>query len=184
MLVQAYAQDVPRLDSQGVVLNANLDRPMDYQLLDDKIRDIEGFSTFGMDAKDMSLVPSVVIPQKFKLLDLTKYKGLSCSQSHVTLYYKKMASYMGNDDLLIHCFKDSLYGASLDEYMSLERTKIRLWRDLFEAFIKLYKYNLDMAHTRLKLHNQSQKSSKTFKEYAHRWTRWLLKPDRHCLIMN
>lgn len=53
--------------------------------------------------------------------------------------------------------------------MSLECTKIRSWRDLYEAFLKQYKYNLDMASTRLQLQNQSQKFGETFKEYAHRW---------------
>ncbi|XP_050919781.1 uncharacterized protein LOC127137354 [Lathyrus oleraceus] len=53
--------------------------------------------------------------------------------------------------------------------MSLERSKIRSWRDLSEAFLKQYKYNLDMAPTRLQLQNHSQRSNETFKEYAQRW---------------
>lgn len=77
-----------------------------------------------------------------------------------------MVSYIVNDDLLIHCFQDSLSGASLDWYMGLERTKIRSWRDLSEAFLKQYKYNLDMAPKRLQLQNQAQRSNETFKEYA------------------
>ncbi|XP_050877300.1 uncharacterized protein LOC127081056 [Lathyrus oleraceus] len=80
-----------------------------------------------------------------------------------------MASYIDNDDLLIHCFQDSLYGASLDWYMSFEHPRIRSWRDLSEAFLKQYKYNLDMAPARLQLQNQAQKPNETFKEYAHHW---------------
>ncbi|XP_050908975.1 uncharacterized protein LOC127122724 [Lathyrus oleraceus] len=53
--------------------------------------------------------------------------------------------------------------------MSLERSKIQSWRDLSEAFLKQYKYNLDMAPTRLQLQNQSQRSNETFQEYAQRW---------------
>lgn len=53
--------------------------------------------------------------------------------------------------------------------MSLERSKIRSWKDLSEAFLKQYKYNLDMAPTRIQLQNQACKSSETFKEYAQRW---------------
>lgn len=52
------------------------------------------------------------------------------------VYCRKMASYIDNDDLLIHCFQDSLSGASLDWYMSLKRTKIRSWRDLSKEFLK------------------------------------------------
>lgn len=53
--------------------------------------------------------------------------------------------------------------------MGLECSKIRSWRGLFEAFLKQYKYKLDMAPTRLQLQNQSQRSNETFKEYAQRW---------------
>lgn len=38
-----------------------------------------------------------------------------------------------------------------------------------EAFLKQYKYNLDMAPTRLQPQNQARKSSEIFKEYAQRW---------------
>lgn len=65
------------------------------------------------------------------------------------MYCRKMVSYIDNDDLLIHCFQDNLSGASLDWYIGLECTKIRSWRDLSEAFLKQYKYNVDMAPTRL-----------------------------------
>lgn len=65
------------------------------------------------------------------------------------MYYRKMESYIDNDDLLIHCFQDSLSGASLEWYVGPKRSKIRSWKDLSEAFLKQYKYNLDMAPTRL-----------------------------------
>ncbi|XP_050918887.1 uncharacterized protein LOC127136366 [Lathyrus oleraceus] len=124
------APETSRPASQVAPPTADPAKPADYQLLDDRIRAIEGFSVFGINARDLCLVPNVVLPQKFK---------------------------------------DSLSGASLDWYMGLERTKIRSWRDLSEAFLKQYKYNLDMAPTRIQLQNPSQRSNETFKEYAQRW---------------
>ncbi|XP_050920203.1 uncharacterized protein LOC127137822 [Lathyrus oleraceus] len=53
--------------------------------------------------------------------------------------------------------------------MGLKRSKIRSWGDLSEAFLIQYKYNLDMAPTRLQLQNKSQISNETFKEYAQCW---------------
>ncbi|XP_050919742.1 uncharacterized protein LOC127137314 [Lathyrus oleraceus] len=85
------------------------------------------------------------------------------------MYCRKMASYIDNDDLLIHCFQDNMSRASLDWYMSLERTKILSWRDMSEALLKQYKYNLDMDPTRLQLQNQAQRSNEIFKEYAQHW---------------
>ncbi|XP_050908919.1 uncharacterized protein LOC127122662 [Lathyrus oleraceus] len=112
-VMNVVPQIVPHA-SQIVISNVILDRPADYHMLDDKIRAIEGFSAFGMDARDLCLVPNVVLPQKFKILDFPKYRGLSCPRSHVTMYCRKMASYIDNNDLLIHCFQDGLSGASLD----------------------------------------------------------------------
>ncbi|XP_050889547.1 uncharacterized protein LOC127094816 [Lathyrus oleraceus] len=167
--IQAIAQDTSQPASQVIIPAANPAWSADYQMLDDKIRAIKGFSAFGINARDLCLVPNVVLPQKFKVPDLPKYKGLSCPRSHIMMYCRKMASYIDNDDLLIHCFQDSLSEASLDWYMGLERTKIRSWREISEVFLKQYKYNLDMAPTRLQLQNQAHKSSDTFKEYAQRW---------------
>lgn len=122
----------------------NMNKPVDYQLLDERIRAIGKFSYYGVDAKELCLVPNVVLPHKFKVSDLQKYKGLRILKNHITMYCKKMAFYIDNDGLLIHCFQDSLSGASLDWYMGLECSKIRSWQDLFDAFLKQYKYVLDM----------------------------------------
>jgi len=53
--------------------------------------------------------------------------------------------------------------------MHLEPTRIRSWNDLVDAFLKQYKYNVDMAPDKLQLQNMSKKNSETFKEYAQRW---------------
>lgn len=83
----------------------------------------------------------------FKVHDLQKYKGLSFPNDHITMYYRKMVSYIDNDALLIHCFIEGLFGACMDWYMGLERSKIWSLKDLSYAFLKQYKYNLDMAQT-------------------------------------
>lgn len=146
----------------------NQPRPAKYQILEEEIHVIEGFSAHGLNARELCLVPNVVLPQKFKVPDFSKYKGLSCPRSHITMYCRKMASYIDNDELLIHYFQDSLYGASLNWYMNLELGKIRTWKDLSEALLNQYKYNLDMSPTRLQLENQSQRSNETFKGYTQR----------------
>lgn len=69
----------------------------------------------------------------------------------------------------MHCFQDSLSGASLDWYMQLERTHVKTWEDLSNDFLRKYKYNLDMAPNRMQLQNLSQKGNKSFKEYTQRW---------------
>ena len=139
-------------------------------VLEKRLRAIEGGGSheFG-NAAGLCLVPDVVIPPKFKVPDFEKYKGTSCPKSHLTMYCRKMAAHAYNEKLLIHCFQDSLGGVALNWYMHLEPTRISSWQDLVDAFLRQYKYNMDMAPDRMQLQNMSKKGSETFKEYAQRW---------------
>lgn len=53
--------------------------------------------------------------------------------------------------------------------MKLERTYIQTWRDLVEAFVKHYQYNIDMAPNHTQLQSLSQGQNESFKEYAQKW---------------
>lgn len=135
MSAQNVVQPPPRVATQRVC-RINQPRSAEYKLLEERICSIEVLSAPGLTARELCLVPNVVLPQKCKVPDLPKYKGLSCMCSHITMYCKKMAFYIDNDELLIHCFQDSLSGASLDWYMSLESGKIRTWKNLYDAFFE------------------------------------------------
>ncbi|XP_050919408.1 uncharacterized protein LOC127136941 [Lathyrus oleraceus] len=137
--------------------------------MDERVRAIEGPNTFGLEAADMRLVPGIKIPTKFKVPAFEKYQGNTCPKTHVRSYCRKMAAYSGDEKLLIHFFQDSLSGASLEWYMQLERSHVRSWRELAEAFLKHYQYNTDMAPNRTQLQSLTQKSEESFKEYAQRW---------------
>lgn len=100
---QNVAQPPPRVATQRVP-KFNQPRPTKYQLLEYMIHAIEGFSANGLNAKELCLVSNIMLPQKFKVPDLLKYKCLSCPRSHITMYCKKVASCIENDELLIHCF--------------------------------------------------------------------------------
>ncbi|XP_058753721.1 uncharacterized protein LOC131626905 [Vicia villosa] len=89
--------------------------------------------------------------------------------THVKAYYRKMSVYSEDGGFLMHFFQDSLAGASLEWYVQLERTHIHSWRDLVEAFIKHYQYNVDMAPNRTQLQSLVQGSKESFKEYAQKW---------------
>jgi hypothetical protein len=119
--------------------------------LEERVKAMEGGSEFGLDALDMCLVSNVVIPPKFKVPDFDKYKGLTCPRNHLIMYCRKMGTAAQNDKLLIHFFQDSLSGASLNWYMHLEKSRIRTWKDLAEAFVKQYKYNMGMTPDRMQL---------------------------------
>ncbi|XP_050897028.1 uncharacterized protein LOC127103830 [Lathyrus oleraceus] len=124
---------------------------------------------FEKNAHDLCLVPNVKIPAKFRVPDFEKYKGDSCLRSHLIMYARKMSTQTDNHRLLIHYFQHSLTGAALKWYMNLDIAYIHTFSDLSEAFIRQYKYNIDMAPDRDKLRAMSQRDKETFKEYAQIW---------------
>ncbi|XP_050909746.1 uncharacterized protein LOC127123584 [Lathyrus oleraceus] len=130
---------------------------------------MEGDQIFGVVAREMCLVSGLVIPVKFKTLNFDQYEGATCPKSHLMMYYRKLAAHVDSDKLMIHYFQDSLKSASSKWYLTLDQTCIHCFQDLYDAFIKQYKYNMDIAFDRRQLLSMSQKDSESFKEYAHRW---------------
>ena len=135
------------------------------EFLEKRLRAIEGGGSFGFgDIVGLCLVSDLVIPPKFKAPEFEKYKGTSCPRNHLTMYCRKMAAHARDEKLLMHFFQDSLADTTLSWYMRLEPVRIRSWNDLVDAFLKQYKYNVDMAPDRLQLQNMSKKNSETYKE--------------------
>ena len=118
---------------------------------------------------DLCLVLDVVIPQKFKVPNFDKYKGMTCPKNHLKMYCLKMGAHSRDEKLLMHFFQDSLAGAVVIWYTNLEPSHIRTWKDLITAFIRQYPYNSNVAPDRTQLQNMFKKEGETFKEYAHRW---------------
>src|SRR3954464_1036769 len=140
-----------------------------YQALEERLKAIEVAKTSSFNTTDLCLVPRIVIPPKFKVPDFDKYKGVTCPETHIRSYCRKMAAHAENEPLLMHFFQDSLTGAPLEWYMKLERSNVSTWGELVDAFLKQYHYNTAMAPSRAQLQNMSQKSEESFKEYAQRW---------------
>jgi hypothetical protein len=168
---------MPRVDdtiyhseaSEGSDVHEKMDAMNDQFLeLRKELRTLRGKDLFGKSAAELCLVPGVKIPVKFKVPDFEKYKGNTCPLAHLVMYARKMSTQTDNDQLLIHYFQDSLSGAALRWYMSLDSANIRSFNDLGEAFVKQYKYNVDMAPDRDQLRSMSQKDKESFKEYAQR----------------
>ncbi|XP_050889775.1 uncharacterized protein LOC127095074 [Lathyrus oleraceus] len=117
----------------------------------------------------MCLVPGLVMPAKFKAPEFEKYRGDGCPKHHLVMFCRKMTSHAHNDKLMIHCFQDNLIGASLSWYVKLERNHVQSWLDLANAFLKQYKYNMDIAPDRMQLRALSQEDKESFRGYAQRW---------------
>ena len=98
-----------------------------------------------MRAAEVCLVPNITVPKDFRIPEFIKYTGLECPNTHLRSYYNKMTEVIRDDKLLIYFFQDSLAGSVLSQYMRLDSVRIRSWRDLVEAFLKQYKFNLEIS---------------------------------------
>ena len=53
--------------------------------------------------------------------------------------------------------------------MRLDNIRIQRWKDLVDAFIKQYKYNMNIAPDRTSLSNLDKKDKESIREYTQRW---------------
>lgn len=53
--------------------------------------------------------------------------------------------------------------------MQLEQGHIHTWKDLAKEFLKHYRYNLNVAPSRIHLQNLTHESIESLKEYTKRW---------------
>ncbi|XP_039048787.1 uncharacterized protein LOC120189633 [Hibiscus syriacus] len=106
---------------------------------------------------------------KFKIPEFEKFDGNSCPSAHITMFCRKMTGYGGNDQLLIHCFQESLSGSAIRWYNQLSQNYIKTWRDLAKSFLEQYKYINDMRPDRVMLQGLEKKHNESFRQYAQRW---------------
>ncbi|RDX75797.1 hypothetical protein CR513_44280, partial [Mucuna pruriens] len=121
------------------------------QSLEERLHAMEAGDKYGLEAADLCLVLNVRLSVDFKTPKFNKYKGSSCPRVHMAMYCRKMVAYIYDDKILVHFFQDNLTGVALSWYVSLERGRIKTWRELAKAFLKQYKYNKDMTSDRSRL---------------------------------
>ena len=106
-----YEQERLRKNPSG--LSKHVDIQQRCSLLDNKLKEIEGVDDLGsVDPRELSLVPDLVTPPKFKMPKFEKYNGTKYPENHLATYCNKMARHAHNEDLLIHVFYDNLTGAA------------------------------------------------------------------------
>jgi hypothetical protein len=128
--------------------------------LEERLRAVKGNDWFDpIRAAEVCLVPNIIVPKNFRIPEFIKYTRLKFSNTHLRSYCIKMAEVIYDDKLLIYFFLDSLAGAVLSWYMRLDNAKVKKWKDLVEAFLKQYKFNLKIAPDRTSFMSMEKKKS-------------------------
>ena len=125
---QAFS-GIPMLNAPGISQCRPLSRPLHFvrgegpstvlekervEHMEERLRAIErGGNYASVDMVKLFLLPDVVIPPKFKVLDFDKYKGNTCPKNHLKMYCRKMGAYAKDENLLMHFFQESLDGAAI-----------------------------------------------------------------------
>ena len=123
----------------------------------------------SLDVMELSLVPGLVIPRKFKTPIIDKNDGTKCLNAHFRMYCRKMSAYTDNDKLLIFCFQESLTGIAAQWYLKLDRTHVRSVKDLTRAFLTQHKHATDFTPDKLSLQTMKKKYNENFRDYTQRW---------------
>jgi hypothetical protein len=53
--------------------------------------------------------------------------------------------------------------------MWLDNTKVKKWKDFIDAFIRQYKFNMDVGPDRSSLQAMQKDNKESIKEYTQRW---------------
>ncbi|KAJ7010290.1 hypothetical protein NC653_000894 [Populus alba x Populus x berolinensis] len=87
-----------------------------------------------------------------------------------TALEERLRAIKGNDLFdPIRAAKDSLTGSALSWYMRLDNIRIKKWTDLADAFLKQYKFNLEIAPDRTSLTTMEKGTQESVRVYAQRW---------------
>jgi hypothetical protein len=179
---QHFMPIAPILSSQAPItvdLTANglpSNRSIDFvnydklSALEERLRAVEGNDWFDpMRAAEVCLVPNIIVPKNFRIPEFVKYTGLECPNTHLRSYCNRIAEVIYDYRMLIYFFQDSLTGSALSWYMRLDNIKIKTWKDLVHAFLKQYKFNLEISHDRTILMAMKKENQESVRAYAQRW---------------
>ncbi|KAL3753154.1 hypothetical protein ACJRO7_000539 [Eucalyptus globulus] len=135
--------------------------------LEEKLKQLQGLQ--DPTSTDLSIYSKVKIPEKFKMPEFEKYNGMTCPMAHLQMYLVRMTQYVNNVPLMIQLFQSSLVGPALRWYITKNINLLETWSEASEAFLKQYKFIMDITPSREDLECTEKKKHESFKEYAIRW---------------
>ena len=81
--------------------------------LEERLRAIEEGEDYAFaNLEELFIVPNIITPLKFKVLDFDKCKGITCPKNHLKMYCRRMGAYAKDEKLLIHSFQRKSYWGS------------------------------------------------------------------------
>ena len=123
----------------------------------------------GVDLDSLSLFPKARLPPKFFMPSMDKFDGTTCPKTHLKMYMGALNPHGFSNDLLAQLFQQSLTGAALKWFISLDLTNIGACEDICNEFNKQYRYNIKVDVTWRELETSKQRNGETFTSFLTRW---------------
>ncbi|KAE8676653.1 hypothetical protein F3Y22_tig00111582pilonHSYRG00356 [Hibiscus syriacus] len=137
----------------------------EFKRLNEAIKDMKVFNASHkeLEARELSLVPDLVIPHEFRVPNFEIYDGTSCPLIHLKMFCRRMEGHLNDDDLLIHFFHNSLVGPAVVWYNHLNREQIKTWVNRADDFLGQYRYVKGLASKCHDLQRIRMKANERFK---------------------
>ncbi|GLU06506.1 hypothetical protein SLE2022_235360 [Rubroshorea leprosula] len=125
------------------VLEDGKSREVDHKLqqLEKALKAMQGLQAYGsIDLDDLCYYLGIQTNFRFKQSDFDKYDGSGCPYAHLQMYARKMAPYANDEKVLIHYFQDNLSSSASVWFSTLDKKKIRTFKDVSQAYMKQYEF--------------------------------------------
>nr|XP_033516779.1 uncharacterized protein LOC117281082 isoform X2 [Nicotiana tomentosiformis] len=119
--------------------------------------------------KNLCMFPGVRLPLGFKTPKFEKYDGHGDPIAHLKMYCNQLRGVEGKEELVMAYFGEILIGVASEWFMDQETSHRHVWDDMAQAFVKQFKYNIDIAPDHNFLSNLKKKSTESFRQYAIKW---------------
>lgn len=119
--------------------------------------------------KGLTIFPEVFNPEKFKMPDIDKYDGTGCPKTHLQLFFSNVGSMGLTQKQMAQIFPRTLSGAAGRWFAQIEKSTLKSWDDIANAFVKQYNYNTQMEVTRRRLEMTRQRPNERFTDFLARW---------------
>ena len=130
---------------------------------------MKGSGDHGLNMKGLTIFPEVFNPEQFKMPDIDKYDGTGCPKTHLQLFFSNVGSMGLTQKQMAQIFPRTLSGAAGRWFAQIEKSTLKSWDDIANAFVKQYNYNTQMEVTRRRLEMTRQRPNERFTDFLARW---------------
>lgn len=132
--------------------------------LREELKKVKESGDHGLNMKGLT-----IFPEKSKMPEIYKYDETRCPKTHLQLFFSNVGSMGLTQKQMAQIFPRTLSGAAGRWFTQIEKSTLKSWDDIANAFLKQYNYNTQIEVTRRGLEMTRQRPNETFTDFLARW---------------